>query len=89
MCKTFEQESGSVLEEVEVLELRNSHRHSSGDLKVTPVSIGDVVIVHDTDKPQDFWRLGVVKDTFKGQDCRVRGAVFSTSRGGGRPMELQ
>ena len=34
-----------------LLELRDSHRHSSGNPKVTPVSIVDVVIVHNKDRP--------------------------------------
>ena len=34
-----------------LLELRDSHRHSSGNPKVTPVSIVDVVIAHNKDRP--------------------------------------
>ena len=72
-----------------LLELRECHRHNTGDPKATSVSVGDVVIIHDKDRPRGFWRLAVVKDTLKGQDGTVRGAILRTTNKGGHSMELR
>ena len=40
-----------------LLELRNAHRYGEKTSKNSPLNIGDVVLVHDDNKPQGFWRL--------------------------------
>ena len=65
-----------------LLELRESHRHNTGDPKVTPVSVGDVVVVHHETLPCGFWRLGKVDDVVTGRDGYVRGAKVKVAKKG-------
>ena len=58
-----------------LLELRESHRHHHGSNHPSEVSVGDVVMVHSTDQPRGFWKLGRVKKVLVGRDSKVRGAV--------------
>ena len=60
-----------------LLELRDSHRYTSGNSSADQsVSVGDIVVVHSDDKPRGFWKLARVKDLITGYDGQVRGAVL-------------
>ena len=54
-----------------LLELRESHRQTHK----CPISIGDVVFVHEADRPRGFWKLARVEDL---TDGLVRGACVQT-----------
>ena len=43
------------------------------------MSVDDVVIVHSTDQPRGFWKLGQVKEALVGQDGEIRGAVVQVA----------
>jgi hypothetical protein len=57
-----------------LLELRESHRYSSGGAQSTTISTGDVVLVHDT--PRTLWKLAKVEEVVTGRDSHSRGAVI-------------
>ena len=59
-----------------LLELRESHRYNSGNSTERSISVGDIVVVHNDDKPRGFWRLARVEDLITGRDGQVRGAVL-------------
>jgi len=71
-----------------LLELRESHRYHCGHTNPARVSVDDVVIVHSTDKPRGFWKLGQVKETLVGQDGEIRGAVVQVAGRGRQPTLL-
>ena len=77
-----------------LLELRESHRYHHGTDNPTPVSVGDVVVVHSTDHPRGFWKLGQVQEVLKGKDNKCRGAVVRVAHKGRqahtlyRPIQL-
>lgn len=48
-------------------ELRESHRYHHGHTNPSKVSVDDVVIVHSTDQPRGFWKLGRVKEVLVGK----------------------
>ena len=52
------------------------------------VSVDDVVLIHSSEQPRTFWRLGRVKELLVGKDGEVRGAVLRVS-GGRKPTVLQ
>ena len=58
-------------------ELRESHRfaHKETATNPKPVSIGDIVLIHDEDHPRIFWKMGKIEDLVKGADGVVRGAI--------------
>ena len=58
-------------------ELRESHRfaHKETATNLKPVSIGDIVLIHDEDHPRIFWKMGKIEDLIKGADGVVRGAI--------------
>jgi len=73
-----------------LLELRESHRHSAKKRgKADTVKIGDVVIVHDDDKPRRLWRLGRVVKLIAGSDNRVRGAEIMVKSKSRRPTTMK
>ena len=72
-----------------LLELRESHRHHRGHAEPTPVSVGDVVIVHSADQPRGFWKLGRVKEVLIGKDEKIRGAVVRVADKGRQAKLLQ
>lgn len=58
-----------------LMELRATHRNvtqASGD---PPVSVGDVVVIHDDKQPRATWKLGKVVQLIVRADGHVRGAV--------------
>ena len=57
-------------------ELRESHRYSARkSLSRSPVSKGDVVIVHDDTLPRGLWKLGRIQELLTGRDGQTRAAV--------------
>ena len=65
-----------------LMDLRESHRRYRGNADDKQVSVGDVVVVHDNDRPRGFWRLGQVQELLIGRDERVREAVLRVSTKG-------
>jgi len=70
-------------------ELRESHRGYSQRCSGVPtISVGDVVIVHEESLPRGFWKLGLVKELFKGRDGVTRGAIVKLASKSRRPSFL-
>ena len=44
-----------------LMELHDSHRRSAKSTKPTPIAVGDIVVVHDEERPRGFWRLARVE----------------------------
>lgn len=59
-----------------LIDLRDSHRHSGKSSNSTPIAVGDIVVVHDEERPRGFWRLARVQDLITGADGLVRGATI-------------
>ena len=72
-----------------LLELRESHRYHQGHANPSQVSVDDVVVVHSTEQPRAFWRLGRVEEVLVGKDGETRGAVLRVVGGGRRSTLLQ
>ena len=72
-----------------LLELRESHRHHRGSANLSQVSVGDIVIVHSTDQPRGFWKLGRVKELLVGHDGEVQGAVLRVAGKGRQATVLR
>ena len=72
-----------------LLKLRDSHHQAPGKGRRDVISIGDVVLVHDEDRPRGFWKLALVEDLITGSDGQVRGACIRTHSEGDRPNYLQ
>ena len=68
-----------------LLGLRESHyycnKRRSGS---TQISVGDIVVLHDENRPRGFWKLGKVEETIPGKDGLVRSAVIRVFTGGKR-----
>ena len=66
-----------------LLELRDAHRFRRNPKGVDdPVSVGDIVIVHDENVHRGLWKLGRVEKLITGTDGYVRvAAVKVTSKG--------
>ena len=67
-----------------LLELRDSHRQfqtSKGNHNT--IRAGDIVIVHDANRPRGLWKLGRVYELIPGVDGNVRGAFVRVQSGGG------
>lgn len=59
-----------------LLELREAHRHfQTPKGAANPITVGDIVIVHDENHPRGLWKLGKVEELIQGTDENVRGAV--------------
>ena len=71
-----------------LLELREAHCYHHGNANPSKVSVDDVVLIHSSEQPRTFWRLGRVKELLVGKDGEVRGAVLRVS-GGRKPTVLQ
>ena len=71
-----------------LLELREVHRCNQGSSTTAPVSIGDVVLMHD-DSPRGFWNLAKVEKLITGRDGHVRGAVIRVPTNNGQTTLLQ
>ena len=72
-----------------LLELRESHRCRLTNKEAPSVKTGDVVLIHDEDKPRGLWRLARVQRLLAGRDGEVRGAVLHVPNRNGRPSTLQ
>ena len=57
-----------------LLELRDAHRQAPSKGADETISIGDIVLVQDTDRPRGFWKLARVESLITGTDGQVRGA---------------
>ena len=71
-----------------LLELRDAHRHQAPNKEATSILTGNVVLIHDEDKPRSFWRLARVQRLLAGKDGKVRGAVLRVSSKKGQPSTL-
>jgi hypothetical protein len=71
-----------------LLELREAHRCNQGSGAVTPVSVGEIVLLHD-DGPRGFWKLAKIEELITGKDKRVRGAVIRVPAKDGKITVLQ
>ena len=54
-----------------LLELRESHRRQHPSKGPSPISVGDMVVVHDHDHPRGFWKIARVEKTLPGKDGHV------------------
>ena len=45
------------------------------------MNIGDVVLLHEDNKPRGFWKLAIVRELVIGKDGEARGAVVKTGSG--------
>ena len=61
-----------------LLKLRDCHHYNIGNPNARPVSIGDVVLVHDR-QPQCLWQLAKVVETLPGRDGKIRGALLKVA----------
>lgn len=71
-----------------LLELREAHRYHHGHTQPSPVAVDDVVIIHSSEQPRGFWKLGRVKQTLTGRDGKVRGAVLQVFGKGRQAKQL-
>ena len=62
-------------------ELHEAHWRTRPNTSQPPISVGDVVVIHDEDLPRGFWRFGKVEDLIMGRDGEVRGATVRLSSG--------
>ena len=53
------------------------------------MSVDDVVVVHSTEQPRAFLKLGRIKEVLVGRDGETRGAVLRVSGGGRKSTLLQ
>ena len=70
--------------------IRDCHRHTgltSGSHP--PVTVGDIVLVHDQDHPRTFWRLAKVEKLIESSDNKVRGARVRVGSKNGRSSILR
>ena len=59
-----------------LLNLRENHtvKHHAPP-GITPISVGDVIIMKDDLTKRVFWKLGIVQELIKGHDSKVRAAL--------------
>lgn len=72
-----------------LLELRESHRTSRGRSEGSPITTGEIVLVHNEHQPRGFWKLAKVEETIAGKDGQVRGAVLRLPTKNGRATSLR
>ena len=72
-------------------ELREAHRnYSQRCTRVSAISVGNVVVVHEESLPRGFWKLGLVEELFSGWVGVARaGLVRLASRDGKRSFLRQ
>ena len=63
-----------------VRSLREQHRQAGGKQTPCPLKVGDVVIIEDSSKNRNHWRLAVITDLIKGRDGIVRAARIKSSK---------
>ena len=71
-----------------LLELREAHRCNQGSETITPISVGNIVLLHD-DGPRGFWKLAKIETLITGKDGQVRGAVIRVPSKDGQTTLLQ
>ena len=71
-----------------LLELREAHRYHRGHACASPVAVDDVVVVHSSDQPRGFWKLGRVKNVIVGRDGAIRGATVRVAGQGRQATTL-
>ena len=49
-----------------LLELREAHHFGKKTNGTTPITVSDIVAVHDDTKHQGFWNLGKIEETLPG-----------------------
>ena len=72
-----------------LLELRNAHRYPKASRQSSSVHEGDMVVVHDSDIPRGFWKIGRMTKLITGKDNQVRGAVLRVAARGEQTTTLQ
>ena len=72
-----------------LLELRDAHRQRSVVGTPNPVKKGDIVLVHDQDRPRGFWKIAQVEKLITGKDGLVRGATLRLPTKDGQQTTLQ
>ena len=72
-----------------LLELRDAHRQRRSKGSKSALTAGDVVLVHDQDRPRRFWKLARVQGLITGRDGVVRGASLKVASPNGPPTILQ
>ena len=69
--------------------MRDAHRHGERTSETSPLSVGDVVLVHDDNQPRGFWRLACVKSLIYGSDGHTRGAILTVISPGEKRITLK
>ena len=75
-----------------LLELRDSHRHVKHPPKESncgTISVGDIVLVHEDNRPRGFWKVAKVESLIKGADGLTRGAIVKVHSSGKRSTLLR
>ena len=72
-----------------LLELRECHRYGNTNGRGEEIKIGDIVVVHDSEKKRGFWKLGVVERVITGKDENSRGAEVRVHKKGHRSTLLR
>ena len=73
-----------------LVELRECHRyHNRTKGLESIVSVGDLVLLHDQDRPRGLWKLAIIKSVIKGSDGHIRGAAVRTQSDTGRTSVLK
>ena len=49
--------------------------------KVLKIDVGDVVMIKGEDKRRGMWKIGVVKELYRGKDQEIRSAQIKTTKG--------
>lgn len=65
-----------------LLELRGSHRYSMK--KGASITVGQVVLIHDENRPRGLWKLALVEELLTSHDGQVWGARVRTHSSGNR-----
>ena len=68
--------------------LRVSHRYASKKPSQSPVTEGDVVVVHDDSLPRGLWKLGRIQRLIIGRDGEVRAATVKVASRGNQYTQL-
>ena len=68
-------------------ELKGAHcKYNQQCTRVSCISVGIVVVVHEESLPRGFWKLGLVEELFRGRDGVARAALVKlASRDGKGP----
>ena len=57
--------------------------------KVVKIDIGDVVMIKGEDKRRGKWKIGIVKELYRGKDQEIRSVQIKTAKGClERPVQL-